>query len=301
MRRRWLGVGCGLGVLACGSKAPLGIPEPGAIVDAGVDDGGLTDGGVNDRGLEDGGATDAGLDVSFPYGHGCSAQQDATGLVRRTGMIGTDGLVHLYYSYVPVSYDAGWAIPLVVSLHGAGNTALEFVGLWQSSADANDFMVLAPQGSGSTGDGFAWNDLTDESVVLGAMDDISRCYRTDMHRHIVHGFSAGGIMAYLIGLPQSGVLFSGLAIASSGLETAEYYANEAMLPPLLPSAWEIPVSIFHGLQDPNFDFTEFGEGSRDALLDAGHTVYFHPFDGGHVTDSADCLQMWTDLNWSRSP
>ena len=293
-------------VTACGSTAHLdtpadsGLPDGATSGDSGQDSG-IEDGGI-DAGLADAGSPDAGPDAgtTYPYGYGCSAQQDATGLVRRSAM-GADQMMHEYYSYVPSSYDAGWDIPLVVSLHGSGDTARDFITLWETNADQNDFMVLVPEASGTSGDGFTWLVPTDIGVVLTAIEDISRCYRTDLHRHILHGFSAGGILGYIMGLLPSDVMFSGLAISSSDLGTAEYFAQRFSLPPLLPSGWNIPVSISHGLQDPNFPFAIAAEGSRDALLDAGHTVYFNVFDGGHTISEAEVLQQWNDLKSSEAP
>jgi poly(3-hydroxybutyrate) depolymerase len=287
-------IGLGLAVAACGSSV--------RFEDAG-DAGPINAGDGGDAG--DDGGVDAGEDAGppNPNGTGCSSDQDKTGLVLRSGKYGTDGLAHDYYSYVPASYSPSTAIALIISLHGAGDTAKNFVNLWETDADSSGFMVLVPEASATDGPGYTW-DTTDTDLIIGATDDIQRCYHTDMHRHILHGFSAGGLLAYILGLSQAD-LFSGLAIASSDLGTAEYYWGElhgkkAELS-LLPSAWLIPVSMFHGSQDPNFPIAETGEPSRDALLDAGHTVYWHEFNGGHTTNTADALQMWEDLKGWTSP
>jgi poly(3-hydroxybutyrate) depolymerase len=294
----------GLAFAACGSGQPPNTTDAGdAGLDAGMDAGALQDGGdagVVDAGPDagiDAGPVDAGIDAgpTSPYGHDCSSQQDATGFVHRTGAIGGDQTVHDYYTYVPLSYDGGTPIALVVSLHGAGDTATNFLQLWQTNADQKGFMVLLPEASSPLAGGFTWN-IADTHVVYGAIADIEHCYNTELHHHILHGFSAGGIIAYIVGLSQAD-RFSGLAIASSDLGTAEYYHGGR----LLPSAWAIPASIFHGEQDPNFPFVVSGEGSRDALVDAGHVVYFHPFMGGHTSNAADSLQMYEDLKDWASP
>ncbi len=305
MRRAAFCLACGFALTACGASTHPEVPEPGDGGDAGTPDSGLDDGGDAgidagldagpDAGMDDAGPSDAGPDSGSPYGHGCSSQQDATGLVLRSGAIGGDQTLHDYYTYVPTSYDASTPFPVVVSLHGAGDTALNFVNLWEGIADQNGIIVLVPEASATLGPGYTW-DISDTNVVIGAMYDIDRCYRTDAHRHIIHGFSAGGILAYILGLSQSD-RFSGLAIASSDLGTAEYFHGSR----LLPSAWKIPASIYHGEQDPNFPFAACGEGSKDALVDAGHVVYWHPFMGGHTTNAADALQQYDDLESSTSP
>jgi predicted esterase len=279
-------------IAACGANVK-GDDRNDAGTDAGVDAG------------EDAGV-DAGEDAGppSPYGTGCSTNQDMTGVVLRSGKYGTDGKAHDYYTYVPASYSPATEIPLVISLHGAGDTAKNFVNLWTADADEGGFMVLVPEASGVDGPGYTW-DTTDTDLITGATEDIERCYNTDLHRHILHGFSAGGLIGYILGLSQADS-YSGLAISSSDLTTAEIYwgelhgmQNTALS--LLPSAWLIPVSIYHGSTDPNFPIAETGERSRDILLDAGHTVYWHEFNGGHTTNAAYVYQMWEDLKDSTSP
>jgi poly(3-hydroxybutyrate) depolymerase len=294
MGARWAACAAGCFLACSGTSATLDR-------DAG------TDAGSMDAGPEDGpddAGPDAGEDAGppSPYGQGCSSQQDATGLVLRKGKTaGPKGGLHEYYTYVPRSYDPSSVIPLVVSLHGAGDNAQNFVSFWEKDADEKGFMVLVPEASAeviaptrTTPAGYTW-ESTDTVVVDGAIADIQRCYNTDLRHQIIHGFSAGGELAYILGL--SSLSFSGLAISSSDLGSAEVVAGRR----LLPSAWLIPASIFHGEQDPNFPFAKCGEGSRDALVDAGHTVYFHPFVGGHMTSAADWLQMYGDLESSTTP
>jgi predicted esterase len=291
--RNRLLIGLALAALAaCGSNAVVKDGGDTGPMDAGVDAG-------------DDGGMDAGEDAGppSPYGVGCSSDQDQTGVVLRSGKYGTDGKSHQYFTYVPSSYSPATEIPLIISLHGAGDTAKNFIKLWEADAEKGGFMALVPEASSAYGPGYTW-DLTDTDLILGATGDIEHCYNTDLRRHILHGFSAGGLIAYILGLAQADS-FSGLAIASSDLGTAEIYWGELhgkkTALSLLPSPWLIPVSMFHGSQDMNFPIDMTGIPSRNVLADAGHMVYWHEFDGGHMTDPADALQMWNDLEGSRSP
>ncbi len=239
-----------------------------------------------------------------PYGTGCWTARVQTGVVvRDAGSTETDGKSHDYYTYVPSSYNPSTETPLIISLHGAGDTAKNFINLWEADAEKGGFMVLVPEASAAYGPGYTW-DLTDTDLIVGTTGDIERCYNTDLHRHILHGFSAGGLIGYILGLSQADS-YSGLAIASSDLFTAEVYWGELhgkkTALSFLPSAWLIPVSIFHGSQDMNFPINETGIPSRNVLADAGHTVYWHEFNGGHETSPADALQMWNDLKGWTSP
>ncbi len=221
LNRLLLGLGLAA-VAACGSNATVGDGGAGGPMDAGVDAG--SDAG-SDAG--DDGGTDAGEDAGppNPYGTNCSRDQDMTGLVVRRGAYGTNAELHDYYTYVPSSYSPSTEIPLIISLHGAGDAAKNFVNLWEADADRGGFMVLVPEASAVYGPGYA-RDLTDTDPIIGATGDIERCYNTDLRRHILHGFSAGGMIAYILGLSQADS-YSGLAIASSDLTTAEIYWGEA--------------------------------------------------------------------------
>ena len=102
-------------------------------------------------------------------------------------------------------------------------------------------------------------------------------------------------MAYLIGLHDA-AKFSGISISSADLGSAEAVHGGS----LLPSAWAIPVSHFHGTQDQNFPI-QYAIAGMDKLTDAGHTFYWHPFDGGHTTTPAFAATMYDDLKSSTAP
>jgi poly(3-hydroxybutyrate) depolymerase len=183
----------------------------------------------------------------------------------------------------------------VVALHGAGDTAGNYLAaIWQANADAKGLMVIAPEGTYPVGSGFSWNS-GDDVTILAAMDDVYACYAVDPKRILLNGFSAGGIMSYFIGLDQA-KRFSGIAIASANLGSAEAIAGR----PLLPAPWKIPVSHFHGEQDQNFPIQTAIDGMNQ-LKAAGHPFHWHPFDGGHMTTPQDALQMYLDLESSTAP
>ena len=91
--------------------------------------------------------------------------------------------------------------------------------IWKGNADANGFIVIAPEGTAPLGNGFTWNS-SDEALILAAASDVYACYAIDPKKEIIHGFSAGGIMAYFIGLHDA-ARFSGISISSADLGSAE--------------------------------------------------------------------------------
>jgi predicted esterase len=238
-------------------------------------------------------SNDAIVDVvgDGPTKQPCTANQDQVGLTMRTAM------GNPYVAYVPASYDPTKLTPLVIVLHGDGDTAENYLNvIWKANADTDGFIVIAPEGTAAVGNGGYTYNISDKTLILAAAVDVYNCYAIDWRREIMHGFSAGGIMAYIIGLSQA-QLFSGVSISSSDLGTAEYYNGGS----LLPSAWEIPFSLSHGTQDQNFPIAMTGIPSMEALEDAGHTVYWHEFNGGHTTTPALAQLMYLDLESSLAP
>ncbi len=234
--------------------------------------------------------TSPGVDASPPDRSKCKQDPDKVGTTTRTFAATS------YIAYVPKTYDMNTASALVEVLHGAGDTNSNYLNVWTSVADARNVILLAPEGSSPLGGGFTWN-TSDESFILGELDDLAKCYSIDAKRRILHGYSAGGIMAYLFGLADASK-YCGIAIFSADLGTAEYFNNGT----LLPSSWLIPVSHFHGMSDQNFPIAAALKGI-DTLKAANHPTYWHPIPGGHgaTPTPANALQEFDDLKGSTAP
>lgn len=121
-----------------------------------------------------------------------------------------DGLNREYIQYVPASYNANEAVPLVIVLHGLGDNMANMaqVGFHQVSDTAN-FIVVTPQAivdqafTGST----AWNsgagafgislngDVDDIGFINALIDTISDNFNIDQSRVFATGFSMGGFMS----------------------------------------------------------------------------------------------------------
>lgn len=289
--------GCSLGTAELAGDPDggrdAGAPDGGSVFDAGDggDSGTVSDGGSDAGGpLDSGTPADAGPGDAGPPSHAsCSQTPDQLGSTARSAM------GNPYSAYVPSSYDPRQAVPLIVALHGAGDTAPNYLQfMWKGNADARGFIVIAPEGTFPYSGGFAWYG-SDDALVVAALDDVQKCYSIDPRRIIVNGFSAGGTMAYFIGLSRA-QRFSGLAIQSSSLSAGESVAGQT----LLPAAWKIPVSHFHGDQDQNFQAADALNGIN-RLQAAGHPVFWHLFSGGHTAKAADALVEFDELKGFTSP
>ena len=258
-----------------------------------VDSGGDDAATVKDTGTDAAATNDAPVvvDSAVPFDASkplCKIDADKKGLTQRTAM-------NAYLAYVPASYDMNKPTPLVVALHGAGDTASNyFQAIWKGNADTRGFIVIVPEASQAYSGGFTWLG-GDDDTVAAALADVQTCYSIDAKRVILDGFSAGGTMAYFIGLSRA-QLFSGVGIGASTLGSGEYINGSS----LLPAPWKVPVSHFHGDSDPNFPIAQALAGINK-LKAAGHTTYWHPFTGGHTTSAPDALARYDDLKSSTAP
>lgn len=139
---------------------------------------------------------------------------------RRLTVGGTDRTFRLYTP--PDSQDGG-PVPLVLALHGSGNTAESLVDASEldEAADAGGFIVAYPQAIGiswhagfccTTGRG---DPAADVRFLDHLVSDVVASRRIDEARIFVVGFSAGGMMAYRLACDLAG-RFAGVgAIAAS--------------------------------------------------------------------------------------
>jgi len=180
---------------------------------------------------------------------GAGGQGDST-LSLVFGRVTRTVIVHL-----PTAYTSTEAEPLVLNMHGSGSTAAAqeaFTGM-DTTADANNFIVVYPQAAIPAGSGFDWNVPGQPLVGGGAVPPsapndvaflqqlvtvLSQRYCIDPSRVYATGFSGGARMASQLGCDAAGV-FAAVAPVS-GLR----------LPSPCPSTRAEPVLSFHGTADP---------------------------------------------------
>jgi poly(hydroxyalkanoate) depolymerase family esterase len=138
-----------------------------------------------------------------------------------------------YELYVPPSYKAGTAVPLVVALHGCTESADQFRQLsgFDSVAEARGFIVVYPEQSKSANQLSCWNwfknahlnrDAGEPSLIAGVTEWVQQHYSIDSHRTYVAGLSAGGAMAAVMGATYPD-LYASIGVGSG----CEYTAGAA--------------------------------------------------------------------------
>jgi polyhydroxybutyrate depolymerase len=187
------------------------------------------------------------------------------------------GLSRTYRLFAPLSLDRSRPAPLVLMLHGVGNSAQSMVEATQfdRTADTAGFIVAYPEGVNQT-----WNagycclggasSAPDDVAFLGrVIDDVQARHTVDPARVFAVGVSAGGMMAYRLGCELSGRV-TGVGAVAGGMILDECRPTR-------------PVSVIeiHGTADP-----------------------LVPYEGGHTAGGATqpspptvaLVERWAELN-----
>lgn len=166
---------------------------------------------------------------------------------RNNGEIESSGVKREYLVHVPRSYDGTKAVPLVISMHGAGGWPAQQrdVSGWNALAEREGFIVVYPsavQGAGPR----IWfvqpgpSLLRDVRFISDLIDKLEREYKIDPHRIYANGLSNGGGMSFVLSCAMPD------RIAAVGMVAAAQ---------TLPSRWcttttPVPMIAFHGTADP---------------------------------------------------
>jgi phospholipase/carboxylesterase len=185
-------------------------------------------------------------------------------------------------------------LPLVVAIHGLGDTPENFVEL------LDDFdvkaRVIAPRAPDPWGEGSSWYPIDDEirkprilraraQQVSDLITQLTRLRKT-RGKPVVTGFSQGGVLSFAMAAYHSGQLRAALPMAGS--------LPAALLPAQKPAAG-FELAAFHGKADRRIPFAE-GETTVSALKAQGYRATLHAFEGvGHGIPMAMRAGLYASL------
>jgi polyhydroxybutyrate depolymerase len=203
-----------------------------------------------------------------------------------------NGFRRTYLAHVPAGYRPGNALPLVVVIHGAFDTAqgMERVSGFSRLADRENFVVLYPNGMGILGFLQHWNAghccgkaaedrLDDVGFVAAAIKDVCARLTIDRDRIFMTGFSNGGMLVYRFAAERGDLLTAAAPLAASmggkaSADTPEWRISEPVRP--------IPLLIMHGGSDDDVRY----EGG--VSLHRGGTRSYLPVE--------ECVAFWVRYN-----
>lgn len=187
------------------------------------------------------------------------------------------GQQRLYRLHIPAHYDTIRAAPLVIVLHGHGESAENFeqyTGM-SDKADAEGFIVVYPQ---ALGDPSEWHTAIDGSrkrddvaFVRQIIATVRRSFRVDPHRIYAAGHSNGAIMTYRLASLMSDQLAAiGITAGTIGMVDERGDTTRIAPPPH-------PVSVihFHGLADGDVPYRGGPESDGpDNIISVPNTIRF---------------------------
>ncbi len=157
------------------------------------------------------------------------------------------GISRAYRLYIPASYHATTAAPLVLNLHGytSNNAQQEFYGDFRPIADTAGFIIAHPNGTPDASNNLFWNagfsaaGVDDTGFLLALIDTISASYNINQQRIYSTGMSNGGIMSYYLACHTN--RFAAIASVTGTMTRPNY----TQCTPTKPT----PVMEIHGTAD----------------------------------------------------
>ncbi len=219
-------VGCANHGAGSGSDGSVAAGSGGATGSGGsagpTGSGGSRSGGTGSGGSGSGGAGSGGAAVDAPAiidsgtpSSDAAAQGPCTASTLKAGnttmMIQSGGATRMYIVHVPAKYDGKTRMPLVIDMHGKGDTAAHQITWsgWREKADAVGLVVIYPQGIANS-----WNggpagcpilkccceraqdqNIDDAGFIRAVVTKTAQDGCIDLKRVYATGLSNGGIMS----------------------------------------------------------------------------------------------------------
>lgn len=197
-----------------------------------------------------------------------------------------DGTLQPLAVYVPASYDPKKSVPLVVLLHGRGDSENDMMASpWvRAAAEAGSAIVIAPYARGD-------NQYVDPAStdVYAALDVARSAFNIDPRRIYLAGHSMGGYGVFIVG-PKHPQMWAAVLAASGGMVTEDMSAA-------LHGFQQIPVFLVVGSNDPIVP-QGYMKQNYDMLVASGIEAHYYEEPGGlHFigTIKHSFAQAWHDM------
>ncbi len=163
------------------------------------------------------------------------------------------GLTRSYRLYVPSSYNANTAVPLVFNLHGYTSNAQqqEVYGDFRGIADTANFILVHPDGTLDGSGARFWNafgaagGVDDVGFISALIDKINEDYNIDLNRVYSCGMSNGGFMSYRLACELGDRITAVASVTGTMAINAPAACN-----PYKPT----PIMQIHGTADPTVPY-----------------------------------------------
>lgn len=198
-----------------------------------------------------------------------------TGFFERAYLSEVDGVLDSYLIYLPKYYDADKSYPLIVLLHGYGESAY----LPQFSAVHNSFLeacenhqviMAAPNGKHKIP--YVSSYMNEgEQDVLQVINRVRKLYTIDSSRIYLTGLSMGGFGTWRLG-SRHPEMFAAIA------PVCGYGTGQRSVAVEIDRLKNLPVMTFHGDMDNTVSVNET-RGLVKRMQDKGYSVIYHELPG----------------------
>jgi len=227
---------------------------------------------------------------------GCHKTTDPPDDGTRTGMVSVTLADRPFRLYVPSSYAAGTALPLVVALHGYTSNSSQlndYFGL-STQAEQRGFLLALPEGKKDSNNNQFWN-ATDSCCDFGSTNVDDSGYLSNLIDTVKRSRTVGAV--FVVGHSNGGFMAHRLACEHADQITA--IASLAGVPWGDPGRCKPsrPVSVLqiHGTNDETIGYTGAMAGTTMVNPGAEETVVrWRTLDG--CTDKATVAEHSLDLD-----
>jgi predicted esterase len=171
--------------------------------------------------------------------------------------------------YVPESYRPENAMPLAISLHGAGRDATRGLNLLREYAESDGFILLAPASTDRTWDMVMGEFGPDVAALDHALEWTFDRYAVKRGKIAIGGFSDGASYAISLGLINGDLFSHVLAFSPGFLITTKEHGRPELF-------------ISHGKSDQVLPIEKCSRQIVPRLREAGYRVKYSEFAGPHT-------------------
>ncbi|WP_407530952.1 alpha/beta hydrolase [Methylobacterium oryzisoli] len=175
--------------------------------------------------------------------------------------------------HVPPGIDARRPTPLVVLFHGGGGSAEKILPMLAAHADAERFLLLAPQSLFPTWDLVIAGHGPDRERLDAALAAVANRFLIDPSHLAFAGHSDGGSYTLALGL-TNGHLASHLIVSSAGFLAVQRQRGAPR------------IFLSHGTRDTQIPIDRSARAHARLLDQAGYDLTYVEYDGPHAYDPA---------------
>ncbi len=190
--------------------------------------------------------------------------------------------------FIPTTYRSGEALPLMVTLHGAGGNAYAGIQPFLAFAETARVVLVSPDSRNVSWDRRYGGFGVDARFLDNALSDTYLRCAIDPQRLAITGFSDGASYALSLGL-TNGDLFRQIVAFTPGYMSPNVRRGRPQ------------VFASHGTRDSVLPIATTSRVFVPQLKSAGYEVTYREFDGTHqipVSVAAEAF-AWLQMGWGR--